>query len=179
MDNEVQQAPASSTPPSKKSNNTPLMLIIFAIILIGAVGFFVMNKKNNQAAPTNTVPTEAMKVESTSPTSMQPSEAMKQETATSPASAKNVKEFTVTGSNFKFEPSTLTVNKGDTVKITFKNVGGMHDFKIDELNVATKRIATDQEDSVQFVADKTGTFTYYCSVGQHRQMGMQGTLTIQ
>jgi uncharacterized cupredoxin-like copper-binding protein len=32
---------------------------------------------------------------------------------------------------------------------------------------------------VQFVADKTGTFEFYCSVGNHRQMGMVGTLVVQ
>lgn len=90
-----------------------------------------------------------------------------------------VKEFTVSGSNFKFEPAILTVNKGDTVKITFKNTGGIHDFRIDDLEVETEIINGVGEDSVEFVADRTGTFEYYCSVGNHKQMGMKGTLTIQ
>lgn len=91
----------------------------------------------------------------------------------------SVKQFTVTGSNFKFEPSTLTVNKGDKVKITFKNSGGVHDFVIDEFNVKTSRISDGEEESVEFSADKTGTSEYYCSVGNHRAMGMVGTLTVQ
>lgn len=90
----------------------------------------------------------------------------------------NQKEFTVTGQNFSFTPSTLAVKKGDTVKITFKNVDGFHDFKIDEFAVATQRIGTGQEENVEFVADKTGTFEYYCSVANHRAMGMKGTLTV-
>ncbi|MDB5254058.1 MAG: Blue (Type 1) copper protein [Parcubacteria group bacterium] len=90
-----------------------------------------------------------------------------------------VKEVTVNGSNFAFDPKTITVNKGDTVKITFKNVGGMHDFKIDEFNVATKKINGGESDTVTFVADKTGSFEYYCSVGTHRQMGMKGTLIVK
>ena len=85
-----------------------------------------------------------------------------------------VKEFTVTGSAFKFAPATLTVNKGDTVRITFK-----HDFVIDELGVKTQVINTGQEEVVEFVADTAGTFEYYCSVGNHRQMGMVGTLTVK
>jgi nitrosocyanin len=89
-----------------------------------------------------------------------------------------VKEFTVSGTNFKFTPTTLAVKKGDTVKITFKNTGGVHNFKIDEFNVGTKQIQGGTEETVQFVADKAGTFEYYCSVGTHRQMGMKGTLTV-
>jgi plastocyanin len=91
----------------------------------------------------------------------------------------NVKEFIVTAQNFSFAPSTLTVQKGDTVKITLNNTEGFHDFRIDEFNVATKKISGGTQDSVQFVADKTGTFEYYCSVGNHRAMGMKGTLVVQ
>ncbi len=91
----------------------------------------------------------------------------------------SVKEFTVDGSNFKFAPNTITVKKGDTVKITLKNIAGFHDFKIDEFGVATKQIKEGTEESVTFVADKTGSFEYYCSVGKHRANGMVGTLIVQ
>lgn len=90
-----------------------------------------------------------------------------------------VKEFVVEGNNFKFAPTTLTVKKGDRVRVVFKNTGGLHDFVIDEFQVATKQIQGNTEDVVEFVADKAGQFEYYCSVGQHRQMGMKGTLTVQ
>lgn len=88
------------------------------------------------------------------------------------------KEFTVTSSNYAFAPKTMTVKKGDIVKITLANSGGTHDLKIDEFNVATKRVSGTEKDTITFVADKTGTFQYYCSVGSHRAMGMWGTLTV-
>ena len=72
----------------------------------------------------------------------------------------------------------MNVKKGDTVKITFKNTGGMHDLKIDGYTVGTKIIQGGAQETFQFVADKAGTFEYYCSVGTHRQMGMKGTLTV-
>ncbi len=90
-----------------------------------------------------------------------------------------VKEFVVTGSNFAFAPSAMTVNKGDKVRIIFKNSGGTHDFKIDEFAVATARISGGQSETVEFTADKAGSFEYYCSVGNHRAMGMKGTLTVK
>lgn len=87
--------------------------------------------------------------------------------------------FTVTGNNFAFAPSTMTVKKGDTVTITFKNSDGFHDLVIDELSGATtSRIKGGEEETITFVADKAGTFEYYCSVGEHRAMGMVGTLTV-
>ncbi len=91
----------------------------------------------------------------------------------------STKEFTVSGANFSFTPSTLTVKKGDKVKITFVDTQGFHDFKIDELGVASKKIQGGAQDVVEFTADKTGSFEYYCSVGEHRAMGMKGTLTVE
>lgn len=90
----------------------------------------------------------------------------------------NVKTFTVTGKNFSFLPNTLSVKKGDTVRITFKNTDGFHDLVIDEFNARTKQMQAGGEETIEFVANKTGTFEYYCSVGAHRAMGMKGTLTV-
>jgi plastocyanin len=89
-----------------------------------------------------------------------------------------VQEFTVTGSNFKFVPGTMSVKKGDTVKITFVNSGGTHDWNLDEFNAHTGIIQGGATKTVTFVADQAGSFEYYCSVGNHRAMGMRGTLTV-
>lgn len=94
----------------------------------------------------------------------------------SPSSA--VKAFTIAAANYSFTPGAISVKKGDTVKITLKNTGGFHDLVIDEFGTGTKRLNNGQEETVIFVADKTGTFEFYCSVGSHRQMGMKGTLTV-
>jgi nitrosocyanin len=72
----------------------------------------------------------------------------------------------------------MTVKKGETVRITFVNKDGFHDFVLDEFGVKTEQIKGGTQEVVEFVADKAGTFEYYCSVGQHRQMGMKGTLTV-
>ena len=85
---------------------------------------------------------------------------------------------TVSGSNFALAPVALTVKKGQKVTIVFKNSGGVHDLKIDEFGVATKRLQSGEEETVTFIADKVGSFEYYCSVGSHRAMGMKGTLTV-
>lgn len=95
-----------------------------------------------------------------------------------PPGAQAAKEFTVTGANYSFSPSTLTVKKGDRVRIVFQNIEGFHDFRVDELNVATRQIRAGDRDIVEFTPDKAGTFEYYCSVGHHRMAGMRGTLVV-
>lgn len=92
----------------------------------------------------------------------------------------NVKEFSVDATSFSFTPNTMTVNKGDVVKITLKNIKGNHDLKIDEFNASTRVLkAEGEEETITFVTDKAGTFEYYCSVGNHRTMGMVGTLIVR
>lgn len=92
--------------------------------------------------------------------------------------------FTLTGENFAFfmdgeEAPTLTVSEGDTVRIEFTSTDGFHDFVIDEFDAATEQVMAFNSTFVEFVADQKGTFEYYCSVGQHRQNGMVGTLIVE
>lgn len=74
----------------------------------------------------------------------------------------------------------LTANVGDTVSITLINGDAIqHDLTIDEFNVTTgPLIAKDETVVITFVADKPGSFKYYCATPGHRQIGMEGTLTI-
>jgi nitrosocyanin len=89
-----------------------------------------------------------------------------------------VKEFRVEGGMFYFNPSTMTVNKGDTVRIVFTNKEGMHDWALDKFNAKTKVLKVGETETIEFVAGEAGSFEYYCSVGDHRARGMKGTLTV-
>jgi len=96
----------------------------------------------------------------------------------------NVKTFSISGGNFKFyidgvENPDIVVKQEDKVRIEFNNEEGFHDWKVDEFNAATEKVAAGVSSSVEFVADKKGTFEYYCSVGQHRANGMKGKLIVQ
>lgn len=88
-------------------------------------------------------------------------------------------EIVVSGSNYKFDPTTIKVKKGQKTRIVFKDTQGMHDFVVDELNIRTTVIQTDQEDFVEFTPDNTGSFEFYCSVMTHRAMGMKGTIVVE
>lgn len=87
--------------------------------------------------------------------------------------------FNVSGANMAFSVKEIRVQEGDTVTINFTSADGFHDFVIDEFGAATERVSTGKSSSVTFVADKKGTFEYYCSVGSHRAMGMAGTLIVE
>jgi len=91
----------------------------------------------------------------------------------------SIREFSVSAAPYSFSTKTITVNKGDTVKITLKNTQGTHDLKIDAFNAGTRVLNAGEEQMITFVADKVGSFEYYCSVGNHRAMGMVGTLIVR
>jgi nitrosocyanin len=151
-----------------------IIAVVVLVVLAGGVFFYQSSKSSNSE------PTDQTLGEQSSPTEVPSPDMSAMDSSASPSGQTQgtVKQFSVTGSNFKFAPNTLTVNKGDKVKITFQNTGGIHDFVIDEFKVETKRISEGQTDSVEFTADKAGSYEFYCSVGNHRQMGMKGTLVV-
>jgi len=82
------------------------------------------------------------------------------------------------GFAYGFSPSTIEVNKGDTVKITFISTDLSHNFVIENYNVGTSILSKSESQTIQFVVDKAGTFTFYCSIPGHRQEGMIGKLIV-
>src|SRR3989344_7034678 len=91
----------------------------------------------------------------------------------------NVKTFNLDAVNFSYSIKEIRVKKGTTVKINLVRKQGFHDLVIEEFNARTKQLGEGSKDSLEFVANKTGTFEYYCSVGQHRQQGMVGQLIVE
>ena len=90
-----------------------------------------------------------------------------------------LKEFIIEGSEFSFNPSSITVNAGDRVKITFKNTGSArHNLVIGDLGVSTSLIPAGSTDTIEFTADRSGTFAFYCSVPGHRSSGMEGQISV-
>ena len=154
--------------------NKTVGIIIAIVVLLGVV--YVGYKAIHHFTK---APVETMQKTSPTPSAAMASPSGSMNEATGSAMNGSVKAVIVSGSNFKFEPSTITVKKGDKVKLTFTNSGGMHDFVIDELNVKIPVIASGKSETVEFTADKAGTYKYYCSVANHRAIGMEGTLTVE
>ncbi len=96
-----------------------------------------------------------------------------------PAAQPETKKFTVEGNEFKFSPTEIRANKGDTVEVTFKNVGTYgHNFVVEGYEKRTAIINKGKEEVLTFTADKAGTFAFYCSVPGHRASGMEGKLVV-
>lgn len=88
------------------------------------------------------------------------------------------REIAITNKGMAFSLKDISVKKGERIKVTFKNGGGTHDWRLEGYNVGTEVLQNGASESVEFVADEAGEFEYYCSVGNHREMGMWGTLTV-
>jgi len=85
----------------------------------------------------------------------------------------------VSGSEFKYEPATISARVGQQVTVTYTNVGQYpHDFVIDELNVRSQTIKPGETATFSFVSNKSGSFSFYCSLPNHLERGMRGTITV-
>lgn len=90
-----------------------------------------------------------------------------------------VKSFTITAKSWEFSPSTITVKKGDTVRLTIKSVDVEHGFFLPAFNVNAD-LQPGKTATVEFVADKAGTFSFKCNVlcGEGHG-GMNGKLVVE
>lgn len=167
---------------STQKNSFPVIpVVIVAVIVVGGL-FFVLSKNSAKTSESMSQEPQAQKQVEGANTQPSPSEAMmpaSDSASPSEAMTGSEKDITVKGQDFSFTPSEIKVKKGDHVKITFQNTGGFHDFVLDEFNVKTKNIPAGSTDTVEFTADKVGTYEYYCSFGNHRQMGMKGNLIVE
>ena len=166
-----------------------IVLCIISLVVIGGIIFLSARSANapsstNEPAAQNTnAPTNnANNVATTSggnDAGMEFPTSDANTSSTSSNTSPEAKVFNVTGKNYEFSVKEIHVNKGDTVTINFSSTSGFHDWTIDEFNAHTKRVQTGGSSSVTFVADKVGTFEYYCSVGSHRALGMVGKLIVE
>lgn len=144
-----------------------IYLVIGAVVYAG-VYYLFLAKKGGYSQNQNQDQTGQYQAPSSTPTAAE---------SVAPSS---VQEIMITGNEFAFAPSIINIKQGETVKITFKNIGKYpHNFTISDLNIQTKTIKAGEQDSVQFTADKAGSFSYVCTVGSHADKGMKGILVVQ
>ena len=91
----------------------------------------------------------------------------------------SVKEFNVTAKQYEFIPGEIIVNKGDRVILHLKSIDVTHGFSILDYDIS-EQLSPGQEVTVDFVADKAGEFTFFCSVPCGKgHNSMQGKLIVK
>lgn len=148
---------------TKKLTFLFLSLLIFSLVLVGC-----------QSSATTTMSTTAAAATTTAAGTSGAAG------TTGAAGSTTAASMTVqlTAKNFSFSQTTITVKKGQKVKIELAVTEGMHDWVVDAFSARTKVVNANNTTSVEFVADKTGEYEYYCSVGNHRAQGMVGKLIV-
>lgn len=95
------------------------------------------------------------------------------------ASSGSVKGMRGSGGGGNIMNPEYTFNKGELETFHVINedytTHSMHNFNIDEFNFHTKDLGYYETQTFTFLADKTGTFQYYCSI--HPEM--KGTIIIE
>jgi len=137
--------------------------VFIAILVIGAV----LLSRQNVAPPVTESPTPtARPIETESPDE----EVDKDE---------ELSELIIEGDEFSFSPSTETVAAGE-IEITFENAGTVgHDLVFEDINAGTQVIEPGESETIRFIIEEPGTYTFYCSVNGHRQLGMEGELVVE
>jgi cytochrome c oxidase subunit 2 len=86
----------------------------------------------------------------------------------------------VTASRFQFTPATISVAQGERVRLRFRSTDRSHAVAIKAFRVKTAVPKGGDPVTVEFVADRAGTFPFtcseYCGTGHSR---MKGTLVVR
>lgn len=90
-------------------------------------------------------------------------------------------KLTLSETEFKIAPASPTVAKTGKITITVKNSGAItHALAVQTPSglVKTGPIAAGATATLTVNAAKAGKYTFYCPIGNHRMLGMQGTLVV-
>ncbi|MBO0880622.1 MAG: cupredoxin domain-containing protein, partial [Mycobacterium sp.] len=92
-------------------------------------------------------------------------------------------QVTVVGTDdFRMNPSTITVQAGQPLEVTFQNGGEiLHDFTAQQgLSKPVTILENGGESGTATITyNKPGTYKFFCSQPGHDQLGMHGTVTVQ
>ena len=102
-----------------------------------------------------------------------------QETAPAPGSESQAVEVKMTARKYRFDPNPITVKKGQHVKLLISALDHDHGFKLEAFNI-NQKIKKGTTATIEFTADKAGTFPFQCSdfcgLGHPR---MKGKLVVE
>ena len=163
-----------------KMNKNIIILIIGTLFLISAC-------TQQTAQPESTGSQAAVTAETPAPgTTGVIEKVVNRDTTEEPESKETIapeaeatKTVKMTARQWTFDPDTITVNKGDTVRLEVTSIDVTHGLAISQFGVNVRLIPGATE-IVEFTADKAGTFPFICSVPCGRgHRTMTGQLIVQ
>ncbi|AZU62458.1 cupredoxin domain-containing protein [Neobacillus mesonae] len=123
--------------------------VILIVMMLSACGNATNNSSNSTTPPSK-------KSNTTTQTSKTSDSSKK---ATKTAATGKVVDIKVMAKDFEYDKKVIHVKKGDKVRITLQSDDGGHGFALPAFNVNIQG-----NKSAEFIADKTGTFEYHCSI---------------
>ncbi|MBS3151852.1 cupredoxin domain-containing protein [Candidatus Woesearchaeota archaeon] len=147
------------------------VFVLLLMLLVSLVAFACTSQRDDPSIKIVDTPKNTQESSSSS--------TQEQQKNTQSPGVGQVREFTIHGSSFKLTSSDIKVKKGDKVRINYVSDDIGHNFVISEFDIKTNIITKDQTEVVEFIADKEGTFSMFCSVGSHRALGMEGKLIVE
>ena len=93
--------------------------------------------------------------------------------------APNRREFTIVAKDFQFAPTRIEVRQDDLVKLTVRSEDGPYSLTIDAYRIS-KRIPAGGSTTFEFLADRPGSFPFYCGLtGEPGHRMMRGELVVR
>ncbi len=82
--------------------------------------------------------------------------------STEPSSEEPPEAILMTARKYKFDPKIITVRKGQLVRLIIKAEDRDHGFKLEAFGIK-QRLVKGALTTIEFTADKAGTFPFKCS----------------
>ncbi|MGQ0762671.1 MAG: cupredoxin domain-containing protein [Acidobacteriota bacterium] len=100
------------------------------------------------------------------------------EASSKPADQGGGQRVEISASKYEFKPRELKLKAGQPIRVVLTSTGGTHSFHVDALNVHSAEAGEGKTISLEFTADRPGTYEFYCAHGDHKDKGMTGRLEI-
>ena len=96
---------------------------------------------------------------------------------TANAQAEDIETVKVVAKEFEFQPATIEMEAGETVRLKLVNKGQLsHNLHLRGVSTNTETIQAGNSDTVRVTASENGTLEFYCDVPGHKQAGMTGKI---
>jgi cytochrome c oxidase subunit II len=79
-----------------------------------------------------------------------------------PSKAEGVREIAMTAKKYEFSPSEIKVHTGEKIKLVITALDHKHGFKLEAFDIE-RELPKGEAVTIEFTADRAGTFPFKCS----------------